>query len=307
MEIRQLRYFLAVAAAQNFTRAAKRCHVAQPSLSQQIAALEEELGEPLFHRNPRAVTLTDAGKQLFSHAERIVEETETIQEVFASRRGQLCGTIRLGVIPTVAPYILPPLLDQFRKDLPHIRLEVNEAQTQMLTRAISAGDVDLAIVADLDSAEQTGYSVHVTRLFEERLILGVPATSQLAARSSVKISEIPTKRVMHLREGHCLRDKTVKICHQDTSASTIECEQLATLAALVCQGFGAAIFPETCIPNLPKEGIRFLKLQPEMHRTINLMKKRGGNPTAVSQAFERYLKEADLGKLARVWENGEDL
>jgi len=291
MDVRQLKYFVAVAELGNFTRAAERCHVAQPSLSQQIAALEDELGDKLFHRKPREVTLTPAGQELLLRAQGLVENFSEIEHWFAKHKEEPSGVLRIGVIPTVAPYFLPPVLESFRKKYNEVRLEITEAQTHELTHAVAADDLDVAVVSDLNSADEAGFSLHVSLLYMEPLLLGVSTKHKLADLNEIDVRDIPVKQVVHLRMGHCLREQSVQICPKVSEAHTIECEQLSTLATLVEHDLGIAIFPANCREYLSGNSLHFIDLVPERNRTVNLITKRGTSPTALGYAFQRHLKE----------------
>ncbi len=294
MEIRQLRYFVAVAATESFTRGAERCNVAQPSLSQQIATLEDELGDRLFHRKPRSVSLSEAGQLLYPHAIEVLRRAEEIERIFAKRRSELTGVLRLGVIPTVAPYLLPRVLEQFRKDYPRVRLEITEAQTEVLLGLLKQEEVDLVIVSDLDSKDLQG-SLQLDRLYDEKLYLAVPVSHSLRSEKThtVQISHISSEEVMHLKAGHCLRDRTVTICPPNASDATIECEQISTLASLVQQKFGIAFVPQTSLPYLPRKGMKYLTLDPEQTRSVNLLYK-GGVNSPIMVAFQKCLHKVDI-------------
>ena len=287
MEIRQLRYFLAVAQVGNFTRAAERCHISQPSLSQQIQNLESELGEPLFLRKPGGVELTHAGRNLRERATSVVEQADGILEDFAEQGRPLSGAVRLGVIPTVGPYFLPELLMKFRKEYPDVGFQIREAETAELVQAVSSEDIELAIVSDVTKAAGTGRSVHLEDLYDEALYLAVPEGHALAGQKSVAQADVPADEVMHLRAGHCLRDQTVEVCPTGLDESGVECEQLATLLAFVAGGQGIAVVPESAIEEARMKNVVIISLDPEPRRSIKMMKRRG---KALSHAGKKFLE-----------------
>lgn len=287
MEIRQLRYFLAVAQMGNFTRAAERCHISQPSLSQQIQNLESELGEPLFLRKPGGVELTHAGRNLRDRAASVVEEADGILEEFAEKGRPLSGAVRLGVIPTVGPYFLPGLLMKFRAEHPDVGFQIREAETAELVQAVSSEDIELAIVSDVTKAAGAGRSVHLEDLYDEALYLAVPEGHALAGSKAVALADVPPEEVMHLRAGHCLRDQTVEVCPTGTDETGVECEQLATLLAFVAGGQGIAVVPHSALDEARAKKVVIVSLDPEPRRSIKVMKRRG---KALSHAGKRFLE-----------------
>ena len=276
MDLRQLEYFTAIIQEGSLTGAAKRCRVAQPSLSQQLRALEEELGEILVHRKPRGVVATSAGKILLEHAGRVLAEAHALRERFSQRRESQEGSVVFGMIPTIAPYLLPRLLKPFRKTFPNIDVQVREARTSGLIQLIVDGSIEFAILSDVTPQDQKKWSLHVRELFREPLLLAVPESHPLAGRSEPpKPEDLQSDALIHLRGGHCLTDRTLKVCRLEELDLRLECDQLETALAMVAAGMGMALVPELATRSRPLAGLTFRRFQtPAPERTISLMKRR---------------------------------
>ncbi|MES2923439.1 MAG: LysR substrate-binding domain-containing protein [Verrucomicrobiota bacterium] len=276
MDLRQLEYFTAIAKEGSLTAAAKRCRIAQPSLSQQLRALEDELGEALVHRKPRGVETTAAGRILLEHAERVLEEARLLRERFAQRRNSQEGAVNFGMIPTIAPYLLPRLLGPFREAFPKIDVQVREARTSGLIQQVVDGSIEFAILSDVTPQEQKKWSLHVRELFREPLLLAVPLSHPFANGSQApKPEQLQAESLIHLRDGHCLTDRTLEVCRLDRLDPGLECDQLETALAMVAAGLGIAVVPELAVRTRPLPGLAFCHFHdPAPERTISLMKRR---------------------------------
>src|SRR5262249_25096336 len=202
MEMHQLRYFVAVANTGSFSRAADKCHVSQPSLSQQIQKLERGLGQRLFDRLGRRALLTDAGRLLLERAEAILETVDDAQRRLRDADDHQGGRLSVGAIPTIAPYLLPLVLPGFLEKSPRVELTIQEDVTQHLLAAVVAGDLDLALVAlpvDDDRVQSEA-------LFTEPLLLTVARTHRLAKQRRITLDDFSTERFILLNELHCLSD-----------------------------------------------------------------------------------------------------
>lgn len=242
MELHQLRYFVAVAQAGNFSRAAERCHVSQPSLSQQILKLERRLGHPLFHRLGRRAVPTDAGRMLLNRAISILADVDDAE--LRLRSGDQAGTGRLaiGAIPTIAPYLLPPILRAFVRRCPHVELVVLEDVTDRLVDAVVAGELDLALVALPLASDH----LQTEPLFAEPLLLAIPPRHSLARRRRVTIRDLAGERFILLGEMHCLGEQVLNFCRAHECQPQIACRsaQIATIQSLIALGQGISILPE---------------------------------------------------------------
>lgn len=240
LNLHLLEQFVALARTKNFTRAAEELNLSQSALSRAIQKLEDQLGQPLFERKPREVMLTDHGELLFERAQQILK---LMQDMFselseAGRRGR----IRLGAIPTIAPYLLPRLLSSFSKAHPEISVIVQEDTTENLIKRCSHGEIDLAILALPILAKQ----LQIEALFDEELLLVLPLGHPLAAAKAVAIDAVEGFPFVMLSEAHCLSDNIASFCRRKSvQPVTVErTSQLTTLQELVTLNHGVSIVPE---------------------------------------------------------------
>ena len=241
MEMHQLRYVVAVARTGNFSRAAEQCHVAQPSLSQQIQKLEDELGERLFDRMKREAKLTAHGELFLRRALRILEEVDAAKREAAEAQSLLRGTVTVGVLPTIAPYLLPDVLVSFAEKYPGVEIVVQEDTTAQLLKLAQACEIDLALASRPIHDER----MEVTDLFAEELRLAMPSGHPLARKRTVSPADLKKQRVIVMKEGHCLGDQVLGFCERRDLRPTISFRsaQLETIQALVCSGVGISLIP----------------------------------------------------------------
>ncbi len=292
MDLRQLEYFTAIVKEGSLTGAAKRCRIAQPSLSQQLRALEDELGETLVLRKPRGVEATAAGRILMEHAERVLNEASLLRERFAQRRESQEGCVIFGMIPTIAPYLLPRFLGPFRESFPKIDVQVREARTSGLIQQVVDGTIEFAILSDVTPQDQKKWSLHVRELFREPLMLAVPLTHPLAtAAEGPKPENLQPETLIHLRGGHCLTDRTLKVCRMENLDPKLECDQLETALAMVAAGMGTAVVPELAVRSRSLPGLTFCRFRdPAPERTISLMKRRSVPLSKVAEELVELIK-----------------
>ncbi|WP_166822734.1 LysR family transcriptional regulator [Thalassoroseus pseudoceratinae] len=239
MELDQLRYFLQVAEKSNFTRAAEELQISQSALSRSIQKLEEELGQPVFERKTRAVTLTDAGVLLQSRARQVLSLlADTKAEI--NDDGQ-SGCVRVGAIPTIAPFFLPKILRVFSKTYPKASLVVQENTTDQLLKSCTQGEIDLAIVALPIPAKY----LEVEPLFDEELFLVLPPEHPLVEQPNIRIGDVEPYPFVLLDEAHCLSDNIVTFCRQRSFLPvTVErTSQLAMVQELVSLSHGVSLIP----------------------------------------------------------------
>ena len=246
--LRQLSYFKALAQQQNFGRAAEIVHVSQPALSAQIRELEQSLGAPLVERQPRRTVLTPFGRRMLVHAEQVLAHVSALEEAARWREG-LSGTLRLGIIPTIAPYILPATLAALRSRDISLDVQVEEGKTARLLDDLSAGRLDAAVLA-LPLAGADGFVA--APLFEDRFLLAgsAPRLAALGARAEdLRPTEITASQLMLLEEGHCLTDQALEVCGRGRGGAQINmgASSLATLSRLVEAGFGLTLLPEIAL------------------------------------------------------------
>lgn len=240
LDFHQLQAFLAVARAKNFTRAAERVNTSQSALSRAIQRLEEQLGQPLFERKPREVALTEFGAWFQERAQRILDQVEdTVSEVAEYNKK---GRIRLGAIPTIAPYFLPGILRTFAEIQPNVSIVVHEDTTAQLLRRCSLGEIDLAILAQPIDAQY----LQAETLFTEELWLVLPQSHPLVDSQSVHLSDLKAHPFVMLNEAHCLSENISSFCQrQSVQFLSIEkISQLATVQELVTLGHGVSMVPE---------------------------------------------------------------
>jgi LysR family hydrogen peroxide-inducible transcriptional activator len=289
MELRQLELLRCIFDEGSLTAAAKRCHLSQPALSQQIRALEEEVGEPLLVRKPRGVEATAAGEMLMGHAVRMLDELARLNDVFAGRRDLQTGRVAFGIIPTIAPYLLPRLLGPFRKRFPGIDLAVSEARTADLIDRLVAGEIEFAILSDVAEADKKRWSLQLRELFREPLLLAAPADHPLATRKAPpNPSDLKAAELIHLQGGHCLADRTLRACKIRDPNPGLRCDQLSTALAMVASGLGVTVVPKLAVAHLENSAVVCRPFAGKgLHRTICLMKRRG---TGTSPAAEELLR-----------------
>jgi LysR family hydrogen peroxide-inducible transcriptional activator len=256
MEVHQLRYFCAVARHGTFTRASEVEHVAQPSLSQQILKLETELGARLFDRLPRAAKLTVFGKTFLPKAERILRELEEAKTELLEMSGNEKGEVVVGIIPTIAAYLLPRLLNGFAAQHPFITVKISEDITPALLQHLQDGTIDIAVAAlpiagsELDSEE----------LFEEKFYAVLPEKHRRASRASISLAELNREPFLLLKEGHCFRDSLISACHKSRMTPNVvfESGQFATILAMVSAGMGVSAVPAMAVQ--PHPGCKFVPI-----------------------------------------------
>jgi LysR family transcriptional regulator, hydrogen peroxide-inducible genes activator len=259
MNLRDLRYLVALADERHFGRAADRCYVSQPTLSAQIRKLEEYLGVTLVERQPKRVTLTETGEKVVERARRLMLEADAIVEVAKTDRDPLAGPLRLALIPTVGPYLLPHVARPLKRALPRLKLMLYEYQTGPLLEKLRDGELDLGILALPVSVD----GLATAELYEEPFTLAVPAHHPLAARERVRVADLEGEALLLLEDGHCLRDQALEVCSRinvgeegDYRATSLE-----TLRQMVAAGHGVTLLPELAAA-APVGTARGLKVKP---------------------------------------------
>ena len=242
LKLKDLRYLVAVADTRHFGRAAERSFVSQPTLSAQLKKLEEYLGVQLIERAPKRVSLTVAGEEIVERARRILEASEEIVELAKGHCDPLAGRLKLALLPTIGPYLLPNVAGKLRKQLPRLELMLYEYQTDVMLEKLHSGEIDVGILAlpvnldGLDSYE----------LYKEPFTVAMPVNHRLSGRKSIKLEDLRDETLLLLEDGHCLRDQALDICagadlheKQDFRATSLE-----TLRQMVASGVGITLLPE---------------------------------------------------------------
>jgi DNA-binding transcriptional LysR family regulator len=290
VQLHQLRYMVCVAEEGRFTRAAARLHVAQPSISSAVAALEQELGVPLFHRDRNQVTLTGAGEVFLPWARQILADCESgsaaVRDLLGLRRGRLA----VGATPSLTTNLLPPVLARFHTDHPGVELTVHEAGSQELVDRLGKGEMDLAVVIlPLDRPW-----VESTALLEEELVLAVDRRHPLAHRRSIRVAELEHVPLVMFKDGYDLREATLMACRQAGFAPVMAMQGLEMdgALALAAAGVAAAVVPESVVATSgPLRAVRFRS--GALKRTIGLASRRdrpfSPSASAFVDALERHL------------------
>ena len=295
--LRQLRYLTVLARHRHFGRAAADCAVTQPALSMQVRELEREIGAALVERRPGDVALTDTGLEVAQRAEQILAATRDLVD-FARHRDLLSGPLRLGIIPTLAPYILPRVLPRLQATYPQLRLEVRETQTKLLLDELSGGELDAAMLA----LPVEGAAVETLALFDDAFLLAVPAADALPARSRVGVEDVDQGRLILLEEGHCLRDQALAFggAPRRDAPATLAATSLATVMQMVANGYGVTLLPEVAVDAEGRDKrVKLLRFsEPGPARTIGLAWRRTSPRKKDFEALGRIVVDAlGAGKL----------
>ena len=245
MNLRDLRYLVALADHRHFGRAATACFVSQPTLSTQIKKLEDELGVAVVERAPRKVMLTPVGLEMAERARRIVAEVEQMKE--AARRSQdpEAGTVRLGLFPTLGPYLLPHVVPLIRDRFPRLELLLVEEKSDVLLARLREGRLDAGLLALPIHDDQ----LHAEFLFEEPFVLAVPETHPLARRDALTLSDLSQEKLLLLEDGHCLRDQALDVCQLAGAGekSEFRATSLETLRQMVAANVGVTLLPTLAV------------------------------------------------------------
>ena len=297
--LRQLECLVAVAEHLSFRRAAETVSITQPALSLQIQQLERMLGLRLFERDRRRVLVTPAGEALAERARLALGEVDAFVETAGNLLDPLAGTLRLGVIPTIAPYVLPALVAASRKKLPHLRLLLREEQTGRLVEQVQAGKLDLALLAleaDLGALETRA-------LYADPFVLAVPGTHELAARKQAKEQDLADEPVLLLEDGHCLRDQALSICRRGGARELADfrATSLNTLVRMVASGAGITLLPAMSLEHEihGQDKLATLTLERRPVRTIGLAYRGSTARRALFERLSELLREhAPRGTIA---------
>ncbi|MBA2711769.1 MAG: LysR family transcriptional regulator [Tatlockia sp.] len=268
MNLRDLHYFVVLAELKHFGEAAKRCHVSQPTLSMQIKKLEEELGLLLFERNNKQVILTDAAKILVTQAQLILVQVAEMKEFARAAADPYAGELRIGLIPTLAPYLLPLIMQEIQSTFPKLQIWLYEDKTHRLIEKLTSGQIDGALMAIPIEGE---FKSQV--LFEEPFYYAAAQANSLRTKKELKISELANQPVMLLEEGHCLREQAMAVCQlaKVDVAADFTATSLETLRWMVQAGMGVTLLPALAIGETNQNDLLILPfVKPAPSRTIAL-------------------------------------
>lgn len=272
--VRQMRYFDILATTLHFRKAAELARISQPALSAQIAEMEQRLGTPLFERTRRTVVLTDMGKRLLPRVRGILNGIRSLEELASQRRGILQGRLRLGIIPTIAPYLLPILIPELREAYPELTIELREAVTSKLVEDLRLGDLDALIAAlPIDSD-----GIVAKPLFRDRFLIATSSNDTDILTSPMTQESVALERLLLLEEGHCLRDQALAVCTNVKQRQLVNygATSMTTLLQMVSHGMGLTLIPEIAVrTEASRNNVRILAFaDPEPSREIGLIWRR---------------------------------
>ncbi|MEO6352252.1 MAG: hydrogen peroxide-inducible genes activator [Burkholderiaceae bacterium] len=270
MTLTELKYIVAVAREKHFGHAAEACFVAQPTLSVAIKKLEDELGVVIFERGGAEISVTPLGGKIVAQAELVLEQTAAIKEIAKQNKDPLAGPLRLGIIYTIAPYLLPPLVGTMIEQVPQMPLVLQENFTVRLLELLRQGELDAAIMA-LPIPDQ---GLMVQPLYDEPFVVALPKHHRWADRSSITAAELKSETMLLLGNGHCFRDQVLEVCPEmsryssagDGIARTFEGSSLETIRHMVASGIGITVLPQASVPDMnAKNGmLRFIPFEQPM-------------------------------------------
>lgn len=294
MNLRDLRYLVAVAEERHFGRAAEACFVSQPTLSTQLKKLEETLGVTLIERTNRQVMLTNAGEQIVAQAQKVLFEVHTLNAMAEQHTDPLGGDFKLGIIPTLAPYLLPRILGPVAQSLPSLKLQLTEAQTGPLTNMLKRGEIDAVLLA-LPLNEENLFEFH---LFDEPFLFAIPLDHAKAKRKYVTGRDLDGEEVLLLEDGHCLRDQALDVCrsHRASENANFRATSIETLRQMVSAGVGTTLIPKLAVPSeaMQKQAnVRYLPFQGDVpHRKVGLCWRTSATRTALLNELANTLAAA---------------
>lgn len=264
MNLKDLEYVKAVAHFKHFRKAADACFVSQPTLSGQIKKLEQELGVILFDRSTKHVTLTTQGERLLTQITLILEQTQILKELAATSNQPLQGKLSIGIIPTIAPYLLPTLLTSMKAAFTQSQFSFIEMQTSTILAALDSGEVDFAILADVPELK----NYHTIGVYKEDFLVAVSRDNALCGNKKLALQDLQGSDLLMLSDGHCFKDQAQQFCFSagvDVS-NQYQGNSLETLLALVAMDDGVTFVPK--LAATPREGIHYLSIFPNQQRNI---------------------------------------
>lgn len=293
MNLQELRYLVALAEHRHFGHAAEACNVSQPTLSSQIRKLEDELGVTLLERTNKRVDLTPVGSQVLAHARRALAETGQMEAVARAARDPLVGPLKLGVIPTLAPYLMPLILKPLRQGYPGLTIELWEDQTRSLIEGLRNHKLDAALLATAADAPE----ITEIALFDEPLLAALPLDHRLIGEEAVH-EEALADELLVMADGHCLANHALEACGarrgpgRNGLQGSMQAATLETLVNLVSAGYGATLIPALAADSLGGRGIVLRPLAGKSSRTIRLASRPGFPRPQALRALDRVIRKA---------------
>ena len=263
MTLTELKYIVAVARERHFGKAADACFVSQPTLSVAIKKLEDELGVLLFERGSSEISVTPVGEQIVEQAQRVLEQSNAIREIAKQGKDPLSGPLRLGVIYTIGPYLLPHLVRRMIADAPSMPLLLQENYTVKLLELLRQGEIDVAVLAE----PFPGHGLMVQAVYEEPFVIAVPRNHPWAKRPAVSSEELKSETMLLLGAGHCFRDHVLEVCPEYARFSSdaegirksFEGSSLETIKYMVASGMGVTVVPQLSVPKEPQAHVTYIR------------------------------------------------
>lgn len=297
--LRQLQYVLAVAGARSFRRAAELCHVSQPSLSAQIAAMEDAIGVRLFERDRRHVVITAAGEEILAHARRALLDADDVVETARRLGDPLAGRLRIGIIPTISPYLLPDVVPLLRKRQPRLTVQWTEDKTDHLVERVTNGALDGACLALGGRVGELDHEV----VGDDPFVLAAPVGHELGAkRTPAKLEELRDADVLLLEDGHCLREQALAVCSTAHAHELgFRATSLGTLVQMVASGAGITLLPGLALPTESRRAELAIRrfANPPPKRTVVLAWRRQGALGPALRAVAGTMREAFAKAMVR--------
>lgn len=287
MNLQDLRYILAIEEHRHFGRAAAACNISQPTLSSQVRKLEEELGITIFERTNKSVALTEPGEMILEHARRALDAADQMAQVAQAWKDPLAGPLKLGVIPTLAPYLMPLVLAPLRKDYPQMPIELWEDLTHVLLDLVRSRRLDAALIAtEIPEGNLTSLD-----LFVEPLLAALPPDHPLA-QSEVVDEGLLASELLVLADGHCLATQTLQACgRKNRLSNSLQAANLETLVNLVASGYGTTLVPGLAAGRISQRGVVLKPLKSKISRTIRLVSRPGFPRSAALRALEQVIRK----------------
>lgn len=274
MNIRALQYLVTLSEMRHFSKAAEACHVSQPTLSTQVRKIEEELGVQLVERSPRRVMMTQVGREVVGRARAVLNEVEAMHQISRQSRDPGTGVFKIGIFPTLAPYLLPHVIPGIRRRFPKLTLQLFEEKTEDVLRLLTQGRLDAGLVALPIPEELT--QLEVRELFEEQFVLAMPDTHPLAKKPRISVQDLRNQELLLLEDGHCLRDQALEVCQMVGAEEKVDfhATSMETLRQMVAANTGITLMPCLAVkpPVAPTENVTIRAFDdPAPKRTIAMI------------------------------------
>lgn len=290
MELRQVEYFVSLARTKTFSDAAERVNVSQPALSQQIKKLEEELEVKLVERMGKQIKLTDEGQNFLTEAMKVLDSVRSAEASVKPDGKFSRGMLKLGIIPTIAPYFLPTLMDKLNPNTDDLELYIQEQQTDTLLEQLKIGEVDHLLLSPPIPTEE----INVKRIGSEPFYLAVPDDEPIASEAEIKIDDITNEPILLLEQGHCLRDQTLSFCERQNVQPNVvfQGSSMQSILNLIEAGYGYTFVPEMVLSSQANKNISFVPFEdPKPQREIILVHRTSSQLTQLDQHFYQIVND----------------